>query len=99
MTQAITDIKELVGEMPGQPCEFRSRDDGPICGAQASWVARAHIAHTDSFTCTSEILTLCDGHKRLGLSNALMHADGSRCISCHRVMSKPSDLFGSVMPL
>lgn len=42
-TQAITDIKELVGEMPGQVCEFEDVNGHRACDSQARWVARCYI--------------------------------------------------------
>lgn len=64
MTQAITDIKELVGEMPGQPCEFLDCDGVPVCDHEASWVARAHWTDFVPRTCKVVVVALCESHRR-----------------------------------
>lgn len=63
MTQAVTDIKELVGEMPARGCQCRiagcsgtTHQDG--CDREAAWVVRVH--GTDHTGHGNFVLDLCD---------------------------------------
>ncbi|SKI82591.1 Uncharacterised protein [Mycobacteroides abscessus subsp. massiliense] len=96
-TQAITDIKELVGEMPGQVCEFEDVNGHRACDSQARWVARCHSVVWSTLQCYITVIAICEPHRQHIAANAAMCAN-SRCGSCLRVMSA-SDLFGPVMPL
>ncbi|SKY30136.1 Uncharacterised protein [Mycobacteroides abscessus subsp. massiliense] len=79
-TQAITDIKELVGEMPGQACEFPDWDGLPACDREAAWAARVHWTDVRSRTCRVVVVALCESHKREMLEVAATEL--STCILC-----------------
>lgn len=101
-TQAVTDIKELVGEMPARGCEWQDCE----CDAQARWIARAHQWFDSSSSCRSVVLCLCDQHKdfiaAMARSGARESAVGLRirvCPSCNTDFTQVGNLFGPVMPL
>ncbi|CPT12403.1 Uncharacterised protein [Mycobacteroides abscessus subsp. abscessus] len=96
--QAITDIKELVGEMPARGCEFEDHDGNLVCDLQARWIARCHYVDWSTSRCSMVTVALCNSHKERVAANAAMSANGWPCGGCLRVLS-PSDLFGPVMPL
>lgn len=93
MTQAVTDIKELVGEMPARGCEWPEHE----CDSQAHWIARAHVWYPD-LRCDMRVLALCDRHKLQGLATAARLC-GQCCHICGLVAKSPGDIFGPVMPL
>ncbi len=74
-TQAITDIKELVGEMPGQPCEMPDIYERPACDREAAWACRVHWTHFWNGTCDLVVIALCEFHKRELLEVAAANKD------------------------
>ncbi|SIC68317.1 Uncharacterised protein [Mycobacteroides abscessus subsp. abscessus] len=92
--QAITDIKELVGEMPARGCEWPRH----ACDSQAHWIARCHCMR--GWVCVSLVLELCDRHKDEALSIATEAVTERRfCYSCGVAALSSSDVVGPVMPL
>lgn len=92
MTQAITDIKELVGEMPARGCEWAKFDDPP-CGTPAQWVMRVHFSEWG--VCHVDVQYFCDEHKR-ELQDLALTYKGVPCRYCD---VPAEELFGPVMPL
>lgn len=91
-TQAITDIKELVGEMPARGCEYLE-DGSPQCDSSARWAMRVHFI--DGPECRITVQNLCDQHKCELVDLAARYA-GVPCRSCGVAADA---LFGPVMPL
>lgn len=79
MTQAITDIKELVGEMPGQACEWPDVNEQPACDREATWAARVHWAHHRIGTCDVVVIALCECHRQEMLRVAATDAGVCQC--------------------
>jgi len=99
-TQAVTDIKELVGEMPARGCEcdLNTCQHGESCSRTAAWVARMHVKKA-SGAHTSQVIAICDEclaavRQRL----ARISSYGLTC-SCGIPASSVGDLLGPVMPL
>ncbi|ORA92134.1 hypothetical protein BST32_01820 [Mycobacteroides abscessus subsp. massiliense] len=82
-TQAVTDIKELVGEMPARGCECRihgcngtTHEHG--CDRQAAWIVRIHGA--DMFEHGNFVMDLCD--ECLGVMKNIKASLGPTCRFC-----------------
>lgn len=96
-TPAVTDIKELVGEMPARGCElgtlFSERTACSPCNQQAQWIARIHTN-----PCGRAAVSSCDTclSKALGIAEKWI---GYRCDTCALVVNSVADLLGPVMPL
>ncbi|TDZ92110.1 hypothetical protein CCUG60885_04224 [Mycobacteroides salmoniphilum] len=100
-TQAIQDIKELVGEMPARGCEWPDDD----CGAQARWIAVVHEWLQESQSCRRVVLDLCDQHKNALVDQAdycvspLARLLFPTCPCCYVDLRNASNIVGPVMPL
>lgn len=94
-TQAITDIKELVGEMPARGCEWQQFEGEPLCGSAAQWAIRVHFLVRSRMTCEVAVQNFCDEHKRALMAIPKMHK-GTPCFNCG---VSADALFGPVMPL
>lgn len=83
MTQAITDIKELVGEMPARGCQCRiagcnsGQHSENACDHQAVWVALVHGA---DYTGHGDFeLDLCDRCLKIAKSIASFTGECTVC--------------------
>ncbi|SKU53913.1 Uncharacterised protein [Mycobacteroides abscessus subsp. bolletii] len=80
--QAITDIKELVGEMPARGCEWQPyKFIAPECSLQARWAIRLHLADWATQTCSVGVQHFCDAHKQELLAIIAEDMDAP-CESC-----------------
>lgn len=79
-TQAVTDIKELMGEMPGEPCEMPDIFELPACDRQAAWACRVHWSHYWTHSCELVVIALCEFHRAELLAVAATNTD--RCALC-----------------
>lgn len=99
-TQAVTDIKELVGEMPARGCECELNTCGSLhrvdesCSGAAKWVVRIHTMCTLTGRHVDEVLALCEGC--FSAIRGYVHKGGSHRCSCGM---RASDWIGPVMPL
>lgn len=94
MTQAITDIKELVGEMPARRCEYLDEDLHSACDRDSKWMVRMHLAHWRDGECEVVTWAVCDGHKNL-IEAAAKYFRGVTCTACDTTL----DAVFKVMPL
>ncbi|SPX87661.1 Uncharacterised protein [Mycobacteroides abscessus] len=96
MTRAITDIKELVGEMPARGCEFHGVSAQNPCGRQAQWIARGHIDTSPG--CRWVEIYLCN-ECLLSAQHFAESWVGRKCGTCNLPVNSAGDLLGPVMPL
>ncbi|QSM04403.1 hypothetical protein PROPHIGD43A-4_47 [Mycobacterium phage prophiGD43A-4] len=50
-----------MGDMPEQACEMHDVQFNPICGNQATWITRVHLANPIDITCRITVMAFCDG--------------------------------------
>lgn len=98
-TQAVTDIKELVGEMPARGCECMlnccgSRHGvGERCGSDAKFVARVHVFNPLR-RCSDDVGAVCI--ECLDSIRAWVSSKDSNCPCCGL---NAAQWVGPVMPL
>ncbi|SLG71357.1 Uncharacterised protein [Mycobacteroides abscessus subsp. abscessus] len=101
-TQAITDIKELVGDMPARACECeldtcpsRHAYDETCCG-ESKWVARLHGVSRSTGEHGEIVLSLCEAC----LTTLRAYVAGALVFKTHCSCGMPIDKWiGPVMPL
>ncbi len=96
-TQAITDIKELVGEMPARGCEFPRDGKSDNCGRKAVWIARVHDGRKVP-DCVWLEIHLCGACLTEAQRNSRLWI-GSTCLGCALNVKTVGDILGPVMPL